>query len=82
MPSYEFRCQSCGNIFEILVRPGEYQDGIRCTRCGAEGGERVLSWVSHSVAEGSREGAAVPETTTRTCSSGSCGTVTLPGHSR
>ncbi len=79
MPIYEFRCTGCGELFELLLRPGEVLEGMNCPHCGAQSAERVLSRVSHAVGSSSGPGA---EVTTRSCSSGSCGSITLPGHSR
>ena len=35
MPMYEYRCESCGNRFEVLQRMGEGSDGLACPECGA-----------------------------------------------
>ena len=43
MPLYEYRCQGCGERFEVLQRLGEGAAGLRCPRCGAEGATRQLS---------------------------------------
>ncbi len=79
MPIYEFRCMGCGELFELLLRPGETMGGIDCPHCGQQNAERVLSRVSHTVGSSSGPGA---EVTTRSCSSGTCGSLTLPGHTR
>ncbi|GAB6177717.1 hypothetical protein JCM16814_26080 [Desulfobaculum senezii] len=47
MPIYEYKCPSCGKVYEALqigdapVQPCEF--------CGAEGGERLLSTSASSV---------------------------------
>lgn len=79
MPIYEFKCMGCGEIFELLLKPGEAFEGVICPQCGDQSAERVLSKVSHTV--GSSSGSSA-EVTTRSCSSGSCGSITLPGHTR
>jgi len=79
MPIYEFRCTECKQIFEVIVMSGTNDDeDIKCSHCGAESFERVLS--SGSVSDGSGgntgSGSSVKE---RSCSSGSCTTYTIPG---
>jgi putative FmdB family regulatory protein len=82
MPIYEFRCLACGDLFELLVMAGGTNAAIQCTHCGAQGGERVLSLVSHTVGDGGSPSGQGPGGITRSCGSGSCGTITLPGHTR
>ncbi|MEJ5375806.1 MAG: zinc ribbon domain-containing protein [bacterium] len=79
MPIYEFSCLECGELFEILLKAGEAMEEIKCPGCGAQAAQRVLSKVSHTMGSSSGSGAAV---STRSCASGSCGTITLPGHTR
>lgn len=40
MPIYEYRCESCGNAFEALVRGGVQP---ACPSCGATKAEKLLS---------------------------------------
>ena len=40
MPIYEYRCQSCGNEFELLVRSSTVP---ACTKCESQNLERKLS---------------------------------------
>lgn len=41
MPLYEYRCEGCGQEFEVLVRAtGER---VRCPRCGAERVHKLIS---------------------------------------
>lgn len=80
MPIYEFICQECRNIFELLaMKPGDLLE-IRCPHCGAEKLERVLSNVN-VVAE-SASGNRPSSVENRSCPSGTCSTITLPGHTK
>lgn len=79
MPIYEFRCLGCGQLFEILLMPGDSEVSLSCPHCGMEGGERVMS-VAWSSSGGSPSSG--PDTVSRSCPSGSCSTFTLPGHTK
>jgi len=46
MPIYEFRCKSCGNIFEYLCFSSSESMEVRCPHCGGEQTERLLSTFS------------------------------------
>jgi len=46
MPLFDFRCRSCGEEFEALVRPPV---GPACPSCAATDLERLLSGFSFSV---------------------------------
>jgi putative FmdB family regulatory protein len=45
MPIYEYRCPSCGNRFERLVRMGSVERPI-CPTCHAPAAERVVSTIA------------------------------------
>jgi putative FmdB family regulatory protein len=81
MPIYEFKCLKCEEYIEILIM-GSNDDPVemKCGKCGGSDLERILSTTSHSIANG--QGASQAAAKTRTCSSGSCTTWDLPGHSR
>ena len=82
MPIYEFKCLKCETFMEILVMGSEDdQVSMKCSKCGAEDLERVISATNFSMPAGSgtQQG---PSTTNRTCSGGSCTTWSLPGHSK
>ena len=86
MPIYEFVCQRCKALTELLVKSREYHVEIRCPECGSTELERAVSRVN-SVIAGSSNGrgtdsAAASPVEHRSCSSGDCSTITLPGHSR
>ena len=46
MPIYEFRCKSCGNIFEYLCFSSRDAAEARCPLCGERQTERLLSTFS------------------------------------
>lgn len=85
MPIYEFVCRQCNGLTELLVKSAQEKIEIRCRECGSGELQRVVSRVNSVVAEGGGRGAgsapAVP-VENRSCPSGNCSTLTLPGHSR
>jgi len=77
MPIYEFRCLGCDEIFEILFTSNEDQHEMKCPHCQGEDLERVLSVAGYTMAGESKT--PRPQVETRTCASGSCGTIEIPG---
>jgi len=44
MPTYEYTCQDCSNIFDILYKSYSGQDEIPvCPKCGSKDTERMMS---------------------------------------
>jgi len=84
MPIYEFRCDACGEIFELLALNSKEQKEARCPHCGGEDLARVMSACASVVDNSPSSGAsAAPQMQSRSCAnSGSCATITLPGHER
>lgn len=85
MPIYEFVCQQCQGLTELLVRNAKKEIEVRCPHCGSSELRRVVSRVHSVLAEGSGQGAASAAASPvehRSCPSGNCSTITLPGHSR
>lgn len=83
MPIFEFKCMDCDKYQEILVMNKQEEVEIACPNCGSGNLERILSATSHTI-NGSGSGQADTSgasTQTRTCSSGSCTTYTIPGPS-
>ncbi len=84
MPIYEFRCESCQEVFEHLAMGR--QDGLdtRCPACGGEQLSRVLSTCASVVnASPSQAAPSCAGVQNRSCANaGSCSTITLPGHTR
>jgi len=42
MPIFEYRCEKCGEVAEVLVRPGEVKT-LKCPRCGSSELKRLFS---------------------------------------
>lgn len=49
MPLYEYRCKSCGEVFERLRRMQEADDDLVCPACDSQQIERLLSAFSQSL---------------------------------
>jgi len=43
MPIYEFKCKSCGNVFEFLCFRSNDKDEVVCPSCGHKDAETLLS---------------------------------------
>ena len=43
MPMYEYRCRTCGKMFEMLRRMQDADTGTLCPECESEEVERLLS---------------------------------------
>ncbi|MCD4754929.1 MAG: zinc ribbon domain-containing protein [Deltaproteobacteria bacterium] len=41
MPIYEYRCEACGNVNEMLVFPN--QPEVKCPSCGSEDLTKLIS---------------------------------------
>ena len=81
MPIFEFKCQDCDEYLEILVMNKQEEVEMVCSNCGSGNLERILSTTNHTVAGGGAgpKGQSGTSAQTRTCSSGSCTTYTIPG---
>ena len=78
MPIYEFKCLKCDEFFELLVMKKEDEVALNCPKCKSEDFERVLSSTSFAMGDsGAPKSGASSQT--RSCSSGSCTTYTIPG---
>jgi putative FmdB family regulatory protein len=78
MPIYEFKCLKCEAFFEILVMNKDENAEMKCPECDSEDFERVISTTSHTI-NAAPSGQPGASSQTRTCSSGSCTTYTIPG---
>ncbi len=81
MPIFEFKCMDCDQYIEKLVMNKQDEVEIVCSHCGSGNLERILSTTNHAMAGGASGASAGSGATsqTRTCSSGSCTTYTIPG---
>ncbi len=81
MPIFEFKCLDCDEYMEILVVNKQDEVEMACSHCGSGSLERILSATNHTVTGGGsgRPADSGAGTQTRTCSSGSCSTYTIPG---
>ncbi|MCG6911125.1 MAG: zinc ribbon domain-containing protein [Deltaproteobacteria bacterium] len=78
MPIFEFKCLKCNEFFELLVMNKNDEVDLSCPQCGSQECERVLSSTSFAMGTGNGQKAGATSQT-RTCSSGSCTTYTIPG---
>ena len=56
MPLYEYKCQSCGQISEILVQGFNSTVNQRCPECGSHDLEKLLSVASLVMQKGTPSG--------------------------
>jgi len=84
LPLYEFVCGKCSGLCEFLVRNSQEKIELKCPTCGACELQRVISRVNSIVADvtgASTAGGSQFPVEERSCPSGTCSTITLPGHS-
>ncbi len=48
MPLYEYKCEKCGEKFEMLVSLSKINDPIECIKCGSTETKRLFSSFSTS----------------------------------
>ncbi|MBF0226802.1 MAG: zinc ribbon domain-containing protein [Desulfobacterales bacterium] len=76
MPIFEFKCNKCEDIFELLLMNSDDELELKCPKCNSQEFERVLSSSNYSVGTSGNKKVA---TQTRKCSGGSCTTYNIPG---
>jgi putative FmdB family regulatory protein len=81
MPIYEFKCSKCSEFFELLLMNSNDEEELKCPKCGSDAFERVISSANFAMGAGSGSKPSV-SSQTRSCSSGSCTTYNIPGHTR
>ena len=54
MPIYEYRCNRCGEVSEILVGVGLNDEVFTCKHCGSSDLEKILSVSSFTFSNSSR----------------------------
>ncbi|MFQ5869219.1 MAG: zinc ribbon domain-containing protein [Candidatus Zixiibacteriota bacterium] len=53
MPLHEFRCQSCGRVFEKLVRTSDDTSKLQCPECSSTEVTKLFSAFATSGSSGS-----------------------------
>jgi len=65
MPIYEYKCNSCDNLFEILTTSSATGEKVTCDKCAGEDVTKMLSAGSFKLSTGSP--------TLPACSQSGCG---------
>jgi len=79
MPIYEFECQACGRVFDLMVL-GQDQVEMKCPDCGSAEINKLMSAVSHNFGLSNYKYKGKPGgVKTNVCDSGSCTTIDIPG---
>ncbi len=79
MPIFEFKCMKCNEYIELLVMNKDEEVEMKCTKCGSNELERILSTTNYAMHGGGSGEKSQPSAQTRTCSGGSCTTYNIPG---
>jgi len=58
MPIYEYRCNQCSKVSEILVGVGSDNEVTACKHCGSSDLEKILSAASFTFSDSSRAAGA------------------------
>lgn len=74
MPLFEYRCESCGTVFETLVRTAA-EKPEKCPKCG---GAKLVKQFSTFAAGRSDTGTDFSACSSGTCGTGACPTGTCP----
>jgi len=43
MPIFEYKCNDCGGVFELLKTTSEDNKEVRCSKCGSENVTKLIS---------------------------------------
>jgi len=54
MPIYEYRCEECGRIYNMLILRREETSRIRCPHCGGQKATKLFSPFAYHKSEASR----------------------------
>jgi len=82
MPIFEFKCLTCGEEFEVLLKNKEEISQVRCKNCGSEKIERLMSIVNSIISEGARSSDKPRIAESHSCPTGTCTHLELPGHQK
>jgi putative FmdB family regulatory protein len=79
MPIYEFVCDHCRKNFELLATRSEDLVAPVCPHCQSPEITRALSRVNARVSSPSSPASSLPQVHSRSCGSGNCSTIEIPG---
>lgn len=65
MPIYEYRCEECRNLFEILASSTSANAEVSCSKCGSPKVKKTISAASFRINSG---GTAIPSGALSGCS--------------
>ena len=82
MPIYEFRCEDCGEEFEVLLKSRAEAEGVTCKKCGGSRVKRLMSTITPIVDSGGGAADRPRVAESHKCETGTCTHLELPGHSR
>ena len=74
MPTYEYRCAECGEVFELERPVSERDSEATCPKCGSKRTSRMLSRGIILIGLESQKGSSSACTT---CTTGTCSTCSL-----
>lgn len=80
MPIYEFKCEDCGEEFEVFLKNKEEISKAECKRCGSKNLKRLMSIVSAIISESSSKAEKPRITESHSCPTGTCTHMELPGY--
>lgn len=79
MPIYEFRCGGCEKVFDLMVLPGDKLE-MKCPECDCQELTKMMSAASHNLGRSNYKFKGGPGGVNhRSCGSGSCTTIDIPG---
>lgn len=56
MPIYEYKCNSCGEVQEVLHKSMGKRESVKCSICGSDDLKRLISVASVSMGGSSSKG--------------------------
>ena len=70
MPLYEYQCQDCSTVYEILILQREHADETVCPKCHSASTRRLMSVFAVNHADHSP---SLPSCSDGSCHTGGCG---------
>jgi putative FmdB family regulatory protein len=52
MPIYEYKCQECQSIFEVIATSTKGADKVECSKCGSDKVKKTISASSYRISSG------------------------------